>query len=229
MRETLELLLFHFSPVVQALNDGAWLAIDAATWSPEWNSRSWGVLDDAMKNFGVQADTDSHRYQAFRWPDLLPLLLETADRSGLACPWRNKIKRARAVQLVDFMAGENRDITGALKNMVLCPPLQIHYLADWIAHICTHHSNQIEQLPTLSAWFKKGWLEQSDNSLEEALKSTRYWHQGRDREALKLFPDRLLVPDPAWPYGLQPVFAEECGAWHQKISGEKLTYVNRTW
>jgi hypothetical protein len=220
LRSILETLLFEFTPVVEALKEGADVAIDAATWSPCWHDE-WGDWRSAQTNLGIQFKSGD-QYQAFGWEDLFPLLVDVINRRGIECSWKQKIKRARAVQLIDFAMGTDAD--AALTATDWCPPKQIHYLADWIAHIATQSDDRAEigAVSSLHRWFVKGWLQLDTPELRHSLRALRYWNQGRVVEAMHSAKLGLTPASLGDAYSLARSLPVSMARWHQDVSGEDL-------
>ncbi len=237
LRSVLEILLFQFQPVVKALEEGAWLAVDAPTWSPTWQT-PWGDRSAAQKTLGLEIEADRARYSAFCRADLFPLLLDVIHQSGLSCEWRSRIRRARAVQLVDIGRKEEALREGnpqaqqsqlaklnyALNEMPKCPPQQVHYLADWIVHIATQLNDRVEisSVGNLNRWFSAGWLQKDSAELRQSLRAIRRWNQGREIEALKIVMRCLPPPSASDDYSLARSLSCEMACWHQKVTGAKL-------
>jgi hypothetical protein len=237
LRSVLEILLFHFQPVVKALEEGAWLAVDAPTWSPTWQT-PWGDRSAAQKTLGLEIESDRARYSAFGRADLFPLLLDVIHQSGILPEWRSRIRRARAVQLVDIgrkdealregspqaQQSQLSSLNYALTEMPKCPPQQVHYLADWIVHVATQPNDrgEIPNLGNLNRWFSAGWLQKDSAELRQSLRAIRRWKQGREVEALKIAM-RCLPPSSASDvYSLARSLPCEMACWYQKVTGAKL-------
>jgi len=224
IKDALEVLLYHYAPIVTALEQGARLGIDAATWSPRW-SEKWGDLRSAEWDLGIEV-RKGDRYAGLRRPDLFPLLVEVINRSGLPCPWQDNIKRARAVQLVDF---QRNDVQNGLGIIERCGPRQIHYLADWIVHLATQYNDrrEISNMPVLKAWFDQGWIQRYDDGFRSSLKAIREWKQGREQQGLADSENamRSIRENGILPWSFGNVLAGEFGTWMQRIRGDKLRYL----
>jgi len=219
MREILEILLYEFEPVSAALKAGSSLSIDAAQWSPMWQS-GWGDRKAATDKLGIEfhKNGESDRYTGFRQTDLFPILADMIHRMGLPCNDFNQIKRARSVQLVDF--GRTDDLQHALTKVRVCPPYQIHYLADWIVHLLTQRN--ISPNPNLSPLIEDRNVMTCVFSPEfkHRRQGVRHWQQGNVIEALQRIR-RSFARDPD-SSNFEP---NNLTNWVQEISGPQLTEV----
>jgi hypothetical protein len=227
----LEAILFHFEPVVKAIQAGAEICVDAAMAkndADDWN------LNSLWEDFGAERFTDYDKDDKSRGDKcrtlggshVLPLVTGLLvryrrDREGVnrrdKDPAARVVRRARGPQLT------NRSECGhnTLSRQDRVDPKPLHHLADWIAHITwdTRDWSQVPRIAALKAWFESGFRQTDDHEFRSQLRSLRQWAQGVRIDAIVGWKKVDVAED----FALTPRMAKGAAKWMEDITADDLT------
>jgi hypothetical protein len=226
----LEAILFHSSPVVQAIERGATICIDAAT--TENPAAAWRPAE-LTADFGAELFYRTIKGQqvlccrTIDKSDVLPIVSNLLARNGRE-HLGNKVIRSRALPLPDFLSCEtNPKILNhyACSDPKLFPkplPKPLHYLADWIANFTRTKKKREEfpNIPVLKAWFESGFLQTDGDELRQHLRCQRKWAQGARLPAVKDCATISDTPDGA--FALNPRLKVKASHWLSALSGQEI-------
>jgi hypothetical protein len=208
----LEAILFHCEPVVQALEGGAKLCVDAATAK---NTASKWLPDSLANNFGAKIEVENsiQKCRPLYYGDVLPIVTGLLLRNGREA-WTQKLLRARGVQLTDFASCTTDTLARRLNPNDLNSrrdPKPLHYLADWIAHFTYDERDwsQVPRVPVLKNWFEVGFRQQDGDVLQNALRSHRRWAQHARVGAINSAPTQVQNE----PFALVPKMQAKAAKW----------------
>lgn len=208
-----EAALSSFLPCVEALKDkSSCIAIDFPTRQVPVKTEK-----DLKSAFGV---TQNHLESSAVWG----LLNELSSRSGTKAWLEGRVVRARAVQLQDYATFWQR------RSGVLLPK-QMHYLADWVAHIVLHHRDIISAAnPGILEFFEQGFVGHLGQEVlhGSSLEAIRAKQEGRLVDAImsawrgsEVLPKRWIPSVPS----LTEVLRSGNGDWFEELRCGTLTEV----
>ena len=214
----LEAILLHCEPVRAALESGATIAVDAAT-----AAHVYGNAKELQRRFGAFSFENKRcdeMCMTLDRSDVLPILADVLSRNNLTGKYGGRIKRARATKLLDWGKCEREGEVGGGSHD-LDAPKQLHYLADWVAHIARSNEDRMRlaNMPILKNWYLKGFGQVDSDDFRAQLRSHRKWLQGAKVDAIRLWKKSSQGDE----FLLTPRMSRASANWIESLSADDLT------